>query len=492
MTRSVIVVGGGISGLTAAWRLRGDAEVTVLECAPRIGGKLRTGTLAGVPVDEGAESLMALRPEAVRLAQDVGLGDDLCDPAPAPTTLWSGGALRALPAGHVMGIPADPAALEGTGLLSDEGVARLRHEETLPAEARTEDVSVAEYLGGRLGQEAVDRLVEPLLGGVYAGRPDRLSLRAALPRVAAVAERGEPLLQALRRMRTSGAPGAGGSPDGASGKGAAPYAEPRESAAPRAGAVKTVAVQGLRGGTGRLPLAVAEASGARILTATRVRELQRTSAGRWRVLAVTGDGPLLLEADAVVLAVPAYEAAELLRPHAPLADADLGAIQHASTAVVTLAFPRTQALSRARALPEGNGFLVPAVDGRSLKAATFLSNKWRWQSEAAPDLFLLRTSIGRVAEEHRLAVPDRHLVHTSVTELHQAAGPIGEPVAARVTRWERGLPQYGVGHTDRVARVHEAVGKLPGLELCGAAYEGVGVAACVATGEAAARRLTEG
>ncbi|MCF3124694.1 protoporphyrinogen oxidase [Streptomyces arenae] len=476
MKRSVIVVGGGISGLTAAWRLRGDAEVTVIEGAPRIGGKLRTGTLAGVPVDEGAESLMALRPEAVLLAEEVGLGDDLCDPAPAPTTLWSHDALRALPPGHVMGIPADPDALTGTGLLSDEGIARLRHEETLPVEAQGEDVSVAEYLAGRFGQEAVDRLVEPLLGGVYAGRPDRLSLRAALPRVAAVAERGEPLLEALRRMRTS--------PGGA----------------PRADAPRTVPVQGLRGGAGRLPLAVAEAAGARVLTGTRARELQRTVSGRWRVLAVTGDGPLLLEADAVILAVPAYEAAELLRPHAPLADADLGAIQHASTAVVTMAFPRTKALAqgaghghaRVQALPEGNGFLVPAVEGRTIKAATFLTNKWHWQGESAPDLFLLRTSIGRVAEEHLLAVTDRRLIRTSVDDLHRAVGSIGEPVAARVTRWERGLPQYGVGHVDRVARVREAVGKLPGLALCGAAYEGVGVAACVATGTAAARQLREG
>ncbi|MEU7578034.1 protoporphyrinogen oxidase [Streptomyces sp. NPDC041068] len=472
MTRSVIVVGGGISGLTAAWRLRGDAEVTVLEGAPRIGGKLRTGTLAGVPVDEGAESLMALRPEAVRLAQDVGLGDDLCDPAPAPTTLWSNGALRPLPPGHVMGIPTDPAALAGTGLLSEEGMARLCHEETLPVEPRAEDVSVAEYLGGRLGQEAVDRLVEPLLGGVYAGRPDRLSLRAALPRMAAVAERGEPLLKALRQMRT-------------------PQAAPRAKTAKPTPAPVTVPVQGLRGGTGRLPLAVAEASGARVLTGTRARELQRTPAGRWRVIAVTGDGPLILEADAVVLAVPAYEAAELLRPHAPLVDADLGAIQHASTAVVTLAFPRTKTPLH-KALPQGNGFLVPAVEGHTLKAATFLTNKWHWQSEAAPDLFLLRTSIGRVAEEHLLAVPDRHLIRTSVNELHHAVGSIGEPVAARVTRWERGLPQYGVGHPERVTRVREAVDKLPGIALCGAAYEGVGVAACVATGTAAARRISEG
>ncbi|KJY27340.1 protoporphyrinogen oxidase, partial [Streptomyces katrae] len=175
---SVIVIGGGISGLAAAWQLRGEAEVTVLEGGARVGGKLRTGTFAGVPVDEGAESLMALRPEAVTLARETGLGGALCDPAASPTALWTGGELRPLPAGHVMGVPGDPAALAGTGLLSPEGAARAAREAELPAVPLAGDCSVAAYLTARFGREAVDRLVEPLLGGVYAGRADRLSLRA--------------------------------------------------------------------------------------------------------------------------------------------------------------------------------------------------------------------------------------------------------------------------------------------------------------------------
>ncbi|MFE0105680.1 protoporphyrinogen oxidase [Streptomyces sp. NPDC059009] len=497
--RSVIVIGGGISGLAAAWELRDSADVTVLEAGPRVGGKLRTGTLAGAPVDEGAESIMALRPEAVRLAQEVGLGDALCDPAPAPTTFWAGGALRPLPKGHVMGIPTDPAAIQGTGLLSEEGAARLRQEESLPGEPLPADVdvSVAEYLSGRLGQEAMERLVEPMLGGVYAGRADRLSLRATLPRVAAVAERGGSLIAALRAAMSgapSGAPS--GTPAGAP-SGASPGAHPgaASGAAPAAPSrPRPVPVQGLRGGTGRLALKVAAASGARILTGTRACELRRTPKGGWRVLARTGDGQLLMEADAVILALPAYTAAELLRPHSPAAEDELTSIPHASSAVITMAFSRANALSKSHisALPEGNGFLVPAVDGHTIKAATFLSNKWAWQGDADPSLFLLRTSVGRFGEEHRLAVPDRHLIRTSVADLHQAIGAIGEPVAARVTRWDRGLPQYGVGHLERVARIREAVDKLPGLELCGAAYEGVGVAACVATGTAAARRISEG
>lgn len=454
--RSVIVIGGGISGLAAAWQLRGRADVTVLESHAKVGGKLRTGTIAGITVDEGAESLMALRPEAVELAAAVGLGNALCDPAQAPTTVWTRGALRPLPAGHVMGIPTDPAALAGTGLLSPEGAARAAAEETLPAEPLTGDRSVAGYLTARFGREAVDRLVEPLLGGVYAGRADSLSLRAAMPRIAALAEQGGPLLPALRRMRAAGAP---------------------RSAA--------VAVQGVAGGAGRFPQAVAATCGARILNQTTARSLQRLPGDRWRVQAMTDDGPLTMEADAVVLALPAFAAAELLRPHAPLAGDELSGIAHASTAVVTMAFSR----SRAHFLPEGNGFLVPPVDGHTLKAASFLSNKWAWLHAAAPDTFVLRASIGRIGEDDLLARPDRHLVRAAIAELHHAVGAMGEPLAARVTRWDRGLPQYDVGHRDRVTRIREAAAELPGLALCGAAYEGVGVAACVATGRAAARQL---
>ncbi|MFD0381018.1 protoporphyrinogen/coproporphyrinogen oxidase, partial [Streptomyces sp. NPDC127112] len=246
-----------------------------------------------------------------------------------------------------------------------------------------------------------------------------------------------------------------------------------------------VAVQGVVGGTGRFAQAVAAASGARILTGTTARALSLTPSGRWSVRAHTGDGPLTLTADAVVLALPAFAAAELLLPHAPLAGEELAAIPHASTAVITLAFSR----ARAHRLPEGNGFLVPPVDGRTLKAASFLSNKWAWLGAAAPELFVLRASVGRIGEEALLELPDKELVRRAVGELHRAAGPLGEPVAARVTRWDRGLPQYGVGHHDRVARIREAAGKLPRLGLCGAAYEGVGVAACVATGRAAAREV---
>ncbi|MFF9148105.1 protoporphyrinogen oxidase [Streptomyces sp. NPDC014861] len=441
--RRVIVIGGGISGLAAAWSLRGRAEVTVLEAGDRIGGKLRTTPLAGVPVDEGAESLMALRPEAVELAEAVGLGGDLRDPAPGPVTLWSRGALRALPPGHVMGVPPDPGALDGTGLLSEAGLARLREEEGLPAPPLSPDgdPSVAEYLAGRLGREAVDRLVEPLLGGVYAGEVDRLSLRSALGPVAALAGRGGSLLAALRN---------------------------RPARPPRA------AVRGVVGGTGRLPAAVARESGARIVTGTPVTGLRRAG-GEWRVTTTTGS----LAADALVLALPAHAAAPLLAGLAPEAAEALGGIRHADTAVVALAFPAgTEA-----ALPPGNGFLVPAVEGRTIKAATLLSRKWAFPAGGP---CVVRASLGRAGGPPVLSAPDPDLVAAALGDLRAAVGPLPAPVATRVSRWAAGLPQYDTGHAARVDRARTAVAGLPSLFLCGAAYEGVGVAACVASGLRAA------
>ncbi|MFF0739294.1 protoporphyrinogen oxidase [Streptomyces sp. NPDC004111] len=459
--RSVIVIGGGISGLAAAWELRGRAEVTVLEATDRIGGKLRTGSLAGIPVDEGAESVMALRPEAVRLAEEVGLGDALREPAPAPVTLWTRGALRPLPAGHVLGIPPDPGALEGTGLLSAAGIARLAQEEAVPARplgTEDPDITVADYLVPRLGREAVDRLVEPLLGGIYAGRTEQLSLRSTMPAVAGIAATGDSLLASLRRR-----------------------AQP-----PRTG-TRPSPVRGITGGTGRLPLAVATACGAHILHRCTALGLERLP-GRWRVHTVTGNGPLTLEAEAVVLALPAHAAAPLLRPHSAAAHTELAAMRYAGSAVITMAFARTAAGPP----PALNGFLVPPVDGRTVKAATFLSHKWAWQHDTAPSALVLRASVGRAGEEHLLALDDKRLTGLALAELTEAVGPLGDLLGSKVTRWRDGLPQYEPGHADRVATIRDAVAKLPGLEVCGALYEGVGVAACVATGRAAAARLHSG
>ncbi|MFJ5530654.1 protoporphyrinogen oxidase [Streptomyces sp. NPDC093261] len=449
----VVVIGGGIAGLAAAHRLLGrGARVTVLEASDRIGGKLLPGEIAGVRVDLGAESMLARRPEAVELARAVGLGDHLQPPTTATASIWTRGALRPMPKGHVMGVPGTASAL--LGLLSDDGLRRIEQDARLPRTEVGDDVAVGEYVAERLGREVVDRLVEPLLGGVYAGDAYRISMRSAVPQLFQAAQVHDSLTEAVREIQAKAA------------------------AAAQTGPV----FMGIEGGVGRLPLAVAEsvrARGGEILLSSAVDRLHRTDEG-WKVLVED----YRFEADAVVVATPAPQAARLLRTASPEAAAELRTVEYASMALVTLAYRRTDA-----ALPEGSGFLVPPVDGHTIKASTFASRKWGWIADEMPDLFVLRTSVGRYGETEILEHEDADLVAVSRNDLWEATGLDASPVETRVTRWTDGLPQYPVGHHARVARVRESVAKLPGLAVCGAAYDGVGIPACIASAYAAADQL---
>ncbi|MET8950332.1 protoporphyrinogen oxidase [Streptomyces sp. NPDC004393] len=449
----VVVIGGGIAGLAAAHRLldRG-ARVTVLEASDRLGGKLLPGEIAGVRVDLGAESMLARRPEAVALARAVGLGDRLQPPATATASIWTRGALRPMPKGHVMGVPGTASAL--LGLLSDEGLRRIEEDAHLPRTEVGDDVAVGEYVADRLGREVVDRLVEPLLGGVYAGDAYRISMRSAVPQLFQAAQSHDSLTEAVRDIQA------------------------KTAAAAQAGPV----FMGIEGGVGRLPLAVAESvrvRGGEILLNSVVEGLHRTGEG-WEVLVQDR----LYEADAVVVATPAPQAARLLRTASPETAAELRAVEYASMALVTLAYRRADA-----ALPDGSGFLVPPVDGRTIKASTFASRKWGWIADENPDLLVLRTSVGRYGETEILDHEDADLVAVSRSDLWEATGLDATPVETRVTRWTDGLPQYPVGHHARVTRVREYVAKLPGLAVCGAAYDGVGIPACIASAYAAVDQL---
>ena len=450
----VVVIGGGVAGLAAAHRLL-DAgrQVTVLEASDRVGGKLLPGRIAGVRVDFGAESMLARRPEAVALAREVGLDGRLQPPATATASIWTRGALRPMPKGHVMGVPGTASAL--SGVLSDEGLARIERDADLPRTEVGDDVAVGEYVAARLGREVVDRLVEPLLGGVYAGDAYRISMRSAVPQLYQAARTHDSLTEAVREIQA------------------------RAAANQQSGPV----FMGIEGGVGQLPLAVAEsvrARGGEIVTGAPVSELRREGPTGWRVVA----GDRVLRADAVVVAVPAPAAAALLRAEAPEAATELDGIEYASMALVTLAYRRAET-----GLPAGSGFLVPPVDGRTIKASTFASQKWGWIADEDPDVIVLRTSVGRYGETEILERDDAHLVDVSRRDLKAATGLDATPLETRVTRWTDGLPQYPVGHHARVARVREHVAKVPGLAVCGAQYDGVGIPACIASAYAAADQL---
>jgi protoporphyrinogen/coproporphyrinogen III oxidase len=458
----VAVIGGGVAGLTAAFLLK-DAglAVTVLEGSPRLGGKLAVSDVGGIAVDSGAEALLARRPEGTGLIERLGLSGQLEVPGTTSAGIWSRGVIRPLPRRQFMGVPGDFDDLAATGILSAAGIARAREEPDLPGADPGADESVTVRVGGRFGPEVVDRLVEPLLGGVYAGRCEDLSFEATLAPLAQAARGRTSLTEAVASLL------------------------PPPPAAPRSGQPAPPPVfTTLADGLGSMPAALAAASEATVRTSAMVRELARTPDG-WRLTVGSAHAPEQLEADAVILAVPATPASRLLAGVAPAAAAALGEIKYASMAIVTLAYPDA-AFGEAIT---GSGFLVPAVDGRAVKAVTFSTVKWPHLRRSEPGVQVVRCSVGRLGEDAVLQRDDAELAALAAADLADATGVAGQPVDVRVTRWGGGLPQYSVGHLDRVARIRAGVATQPGLAVCGAAYDGVGIPACIATARLAADRV---
>ena len=465
---TVAIVGGGISGLAAAFFLRDQgAAVTVLEGSPRLGGKLAVSEVAGISVDAGAEALLARRPEGTDLISAVGLAGQLVPAGTTAAAIWTRGSLHPLPRRQFMGVPGDLDELASSGILSPAGLARARDDLSLPPTPRDGDVPVAALVGARFGQELVDRLVDPLLGGVYAGRSDELSAEATVPALARAAQQHPTLTEAAASLLRA--------PD---------------AARPAPPVFTTLA-----GGLGSLPPAVAAACGATVRISAMARELTRTAqgdgqpGGGWRLTIGPTRAPEYLDADAVILAVPARSASRLLAgvPGAEPAAAALGEIEYASMAIVTLAFPR-DSFPRP---PQGSGYLVPAVDGRAVKAVTFSTVKWPHLRPGGAGLDIVRCSVGRVGEEGLLQRDDAELARLAAADLAEVTGVRGAPADVRVSRWGGGLPQYTVGHLDRIARIRAGVAGLPGLAVCGAAYDGIGIPACIASARLAADRVLE-
>lgn len=441
------------------------ATITLVDAADRPGGKLRREPVAGVALDVGAESVLARRPEAIDLMSELRL--EVTHPATTAASIWSRNELHPLPKGTLMGIPSP--ASSALGVLSSDEVARAEHETPWTA-GDFDDVSVGDYVAARLGDAVVDRLVEPLLGGVYAGQARQLSLRACLPAVFAAVKAGATLTEAAREAGATSALSSAGS--------------------------ATPVFAGLDGGVGRLAESLLESLrgiGVRIRSGTIVRELHReaeASGAAWSVVVGPRPQPERILADAVVLAVPATPASRLLAPIAAQVSQDLAEIEYASMAIVTLAVSATDRDGDGHLPLDGSGFLVPAVEGRTIKASTFTSSKWTWAAQAAGDLSFLRASVGRHGETSDLQRPDDELVGLTVAEISEALGhQLPRVVDTHVQRWGGALPQYTVGHVDRVARIRAGAAAVPGLELAGAAYEGVGVPACIGTGRAAAQRV---
>lgn len=504
---SVLIVGGGVSGLVTAYRLRQllgpSARLTVLEQSDRLGGKLRTVDLDDVPTDVGAEAFVMRDPAAAELVTELGLG--LTHPALAAATIHAGGVTVALPRRTFLGVPAGADAVRD--VLSASAVERVAAEASLPpvSLAPDEDVSVGGLLAERMGREVVDHLVEPLLAGVYAGRADLLGLRATMPALVAALNETGSLTAAADRLLSTPAAGPRKPVFGALRGGmrvlieelarqsgaeirlttTARRLQPQTPLTSENAPHTVVTAPTLSGGTPIASLSV-EGDGNRSLAAPTERSYGVHSEGdryRWRVEVGSAARPEVLDADAVVLAVPPPAARKLLADVVPDASAAYGRVEVGSMAVVSMVLPGDVTL------PESSGVLL-AVGERhrdgtpfTAKAFTYTSRKWGGARTR------LRASVGRVGEEHTLQRDEDALLADVLADLAELSGVETKPVAWTVTKWGGGLPQYGVGHAATAAEIERAVAGVPGLAVTGATFRGVGIPACVRTATAAAERV---
>jgi oxygen-dependent protoporphyrinogen oxidase len=440
----VVVVGGGISGLAAAYELqRRGRSVRLLEASPRLGGVILTERIDGWVIDAGPDSMLVQKPGAIELCRDLGIEERLIPTLPPRTaSVLRGGRLHAIPEGSFLGFPSTARALARSSLFSLSGKLRMACELVVPARRADADESVADFVGRRFGHEAVAYLAEPLLAGIHAGDVDRLSVRALFPRLVEAERSAGSVLRSLRGRRTAQSPRG--------------------------------AFVSLPGGVGTLIETLATAlDRVHIETSTPVTGISAAAPF------TTETAGARFESRALVLAVPAYAAAALLRPHDRTLAELCDGVPYASTATVAFGFRRGQVAHALR----GSGFVVPKAEGRALLAATWTSSKW--PGRAPEGHVLMRGFLGGGRDPERLDASDDALRALALDELSTMTAITGQPILSRVYRWTRQSPQFEVGHLERVGEIEERVRKLPGLFVTGSGFRAIGIPDCIADGRAA-------
>jgi oxygen-dependent protoporphyrinogen oxidase len=469
--KRVIIVGGGISGLATAHAVLAKdaaAELTLLERAPRVGGNIVTVREDGLVLDGGPDSWVANKPHATTLAKSLGLGGDLIGTVPEnrrSLIAW-GDELHPLPEGFVLGVPTSILPILRTPLFSLKAKARMALEPFVPRRARggadggnagDDDESIDAFIRRRLGPEVAERLVAPLLGGIYGGDAGQLSMRATLPQFVEMEQQHGSLIRAMKRTLVSGGGGK------------------------QKPSMFTSLVGGLGGLVDKLESAIGAARIRKGVTVVRVAPLPAGDArGRF---ALELDGGDAVHADDVVMAVPAHVAALALRPFGEPLTQLLSAMPYVSTGVVMLAFARGDVPGPL----DATGYIVPRVLGRPALAATWVTSKW---AHRAPEgTVLIRVFLGGKGHEDLLDREDDELVSLARTELGRAMHVEAAPSMTRVFRFRRASPQPLVGHPGRMQKARAILAETPGLHLVASGYDGVGLPDCVRQAEEAASAI---
>jgi oxygen-dependent protoporphyrinogen oxidase len=446
----VAVVGAGISGLAAAYELqRRGVRVRVLEASPRPGGVIVTERHDGWVIDGGPDSMLVQKPGGVALCRELGIADRLVSTLqPRTAYVMREGWLHPIVEGSFLGFPVRVSALARSSLFSAGGKLRMAGELFIPRARGDEDESIACFVRRRFGEEAVDYLAEPLLAGIHAGDVDRLSVRALFPRLVDAERQAGSVLRSFRALRIKP------SPQGA--------------------------FVSLPGGLGELVERLSDAlTPGTLALSLRVTELRR--ACEYAIETAGGT----VHARSVILSVPAYAAANLLRGFDTTLAGLCDGIPYASTATVAFGYAADQVPHPMR----GSGYVVPRVERSPLLAATWVTSKW--PGRAPEGHVLVRAFLGGGRDPHRLERPDEELVATAHAELTETMAIRGEPLFSRLFRWTRQSPQYEVGHLARIASIERRVASIPGLFLAGSGFRAIGIPDCITDGRDTAARAAE-
>ena len=470
--KRVIVVGGGVAGLAAAHRLVELADesgvgidVRLLEARERLGGSIVTVRRDGFLIEGGPDSFITEKPWAMALCKRIGIADEVIGTNPDRRRVYvvRNGRLYAIPEGFLLLAPTRIWPFVVSGLFTWPGKIRMGMDVLLPARKRGpgEDESLADFVRRRFGREALERIAQPLVGGIYTADPEKLSLRSTMPRFLELEDKYRSIILGMRKARKARAAASRGGDSGARYSIFVSMRDGMDTLTDRLAA--------------RLPQGCARVN-------AEVRRVERAD-GCWRV--TLGDGTSE-SADAVILACPAYASAEMLGDLDDELTSELASIEYASSATMTLGFDRGQI----RHELDGFGFVVPLAERRSLIAGTFGSVKF---SGRAPEgRVLMRAFLGGAVQPEVYAMDDEQLCAAVLRDLRELIGVEGEPLFTELHRWPASMPQYPVGHLDRVARIERRLASLPGLAVAGNAFGGVGIPDCVHSGEEAVERLWQG
>ncbi|HET9576159.1 MAG TPA: protoporphyrinogen oxidase [Nitrospira sp.] len=469
--RTVAIVGGGISGLSTAFALSERAAAaglsircTVLDAGPAWGGKIVTHRIGDLVTEAGPDSFLSNKPAGLQLVEKLGLSGQLINTNETgkKASVYSGGKLRELPEGLVVISPGQIGPFLKSGLLTVGGLTRMGLDLVMPAKRPTGDESLASFFRRRFGRQAFERMMEPLMAGIYAGDAEQMSLKATFPRFLELEQEHGSVIRGMMAAQAT-----------ATGE-------------PKASPKRTMFVS-LKNGLEELVTALVRRltdQGVTLRSGVAVESLRVRShqLGRWTYDVMLGDGSAL-SVDSLVLATPAYVSADLLRPLTPIASGLLDMIPYASTATIAIGYPA----SVIGGAVQGFGFVVPRVEQRDLIAATWTSIKW--PHRAPPDQLMVRCYVGGVGREAILQLDDQALVNRVKAELRQICGVTAEPTYVEVNRWMKAMPQYQLGHLERLEQAEGALSRYGGLVLTGAAYRGVGIPDCIRHGDSAADKV---